>query len=95
MPGHVRCKACFDRDKAIHKRSDPDGAHNRGLKQILRDKRLEAHECLNCGKALEDGYAYKYCPRCREKRAEANHRYQIRQRMKKELEKERARANGG
>lgn len=94
LPGHVRCKACFDRDKATHKRSDPDGAHNRELKQILRDKRLANRQCLNCGAALEDGYIYKYCPRCRGKRAEANHRYQIRQRMKKELEMERARANG-
>lgn len=94
LPGHVRCKTCFDRDKAIHKRYDPDGAHRKELKRILRDKRLEAHECLNCGKGLDDGYAYKYCPRCRGKRAEANRRYDIRQRLKREAEKERERANG-
>lgn len=95
LPGHVRCKACFDRDKAIHKRSDPNGEKYKERKKKLHDKRIANHECLNCGEKLEEGYKFKYCPGCRVERAEANKRFRIRQRMKKELEMERARANGG
>lgn len=94
LPGHVRCKDCFIRDKGYHKRFDPDGAKNRERKRITREKRLAAHECLNCGVKLGDDYMYRYCPRCKAKRIEASQRYDIRQRLKREAEKERARANG-
>lgn len=34
----------------------------------LRERRLSAHQCLACGKQLEEDYTSIYCEACREKR---------------------------
>lgn len=34
----------------------------------LRERRLSAHQCLACGKQLEEDYTSVYCETCREKR---------------------------
>lgn len=34
----------------------------------LRERRLSAHQCLTCGKQLEEDYTSVYCEACREKR---------------------------
>lgn len=90
-PGHVYCKVCLKRQMAHHKRRDPDGnKHKEYLKAVRADRRARG-VCVDCESPTDGGHVY--CEACLARRRENGLMCRIRQRMKKELEAERARAN--
>lgn len=92
-PGHVYCKTCTKRQRAYQKRRDPNGEKHKEYLKTVRTYRRTNGLCVDCAIPVEDGRVY--CPKCRARRAENELMCKIRKRMKREAEKERARANGG
>lgn len=92
-PGHVRCKRCMLMGAAYLKRLDPDGSRHSEYVKALRADCKARGVCADCEKPVEEGHTY--CERCRARRAENNRIFRMRKRLKREAEKERAKANGG
>ena len=90
-PGRTQCGACARKALARVKKWDPDGSKHRQNMQALREERKARGLCVDCG--LPAG-KYIRCAACRQKHRETYRLGEIRKRLKREAEKERARANG-
>ena len=84
-PGHVRCKVCEAKIKVYH---DRDHEQRIQHKREIRQQRIEAGICTECGKrpAIE---GMRMCARCRGMRNDSTRKWKIIQRIKREANKAR------
>lgn len=70
-PGHVRCKACMEKQRAFQAKHDPTGERRRARRQA----RIDAGLCIDCGRPTEDGR--QRCRRCIDMRMDSTRKYRI------------------
>lgn len=68
--GRALCAECTQKANE-YKRLHTNKQHRNELRKELRKKRIENHECAECGTKLADDYSYKTCQKCREKKRRA------------------------
>ena len=92
-PGRVQCKNCMKKVNARQKKRDPTGEIRKENCKERRRRLKAAGLCTDCG--IRQAVVGKArCHECEAKAKESRIAYNIKMRMKRELEKERARANG-
>ena len=80
-PGHVRCKACAEKNAAIQLASDPNGEKRRSRQAALRAQRRAEGLCIDCGKPT-DGHVR--CATCLEGRRDSWRKWHILRKMEQE-----------
>lgn len=88
-PGRVYCKNCVKKVIDRRKRNDPTGEANRAYAAERRARLKEAGMCVYCGKrkAIE---GIVLCPVCKAKNQASQKKYNLKKRLKREAERERA-----
>lgn len=88
-PGHVSCKACEDKKRAVRRMNDPDGERHREDTRNRRAYRREHGLCIDCGKPVWEGK--QRCAKCLAARRESWQVWKIKQRMEAEAAEARKR----
>lgn len=88
-PGRVYCKNCVKKTMDRRKRNDPTGNANRAYCVERRKRLKEAGLCVYCGKRVAiEGKVL--CSVCKAKNQSSQEKYNLKKRLKREAEKERA-----
>lgn len=79
-PGHVYCRTCAKKKRAMNKRADPTGEKSIARKRATREYRKANGLCYDCGKPTGGKCR---CPTCAKKNGESWKVWSIKQKLKK------------